>query len=94
MKTVFKACWTLCVTAGNVIVAVVTSIKLIEVQSLEYLLYTCLLIVATIFFTILSYNYEYANDTVESDSNQMELHVLVKDFELDGEIKEKNPTHC
>jgi hypothetical protein len=70
MKSVLQAMWCLTVAFGNLIVVIIAEGKFFSNQAHEYYLFAGLLAIATIVFAILSYFYEYNEETHGSDNDE------------------------
>ncbi|XP_066154994.1 peptide transporter family 1-like isoform X2 [Euwallacea fornicatus] len=62
MKSVLQACWLLTTAFGNLLIVIIESLKLFELQSNEFFLYTGLMVVDIFLLMFLAYRYEYVKD--------------------------------
>lgn len=101
MKSVLTAVWFINNAMGNLIVVIVTELRLVENKSHEFFFYAFLMFAATIVFTKLSENFTVVNgdagtseeQTIETyiyadalNSSNLEENFLIDSFSDDGEI--------
>lgn len=78
MKSVLTAVWFINNAMGNLIVVIVTELRLIENRSLEFFFYAFLMFVATIVFQLLAENFQKSNDQIVSEEDTIEAFIYVE----------------
>ncbi|RNA30350.1 solute carrier family 15 member 2-like [Brachionus plicatilis] len=76
MKSVLQAIWFLTVAFGNLIVVIIAEARAIDDQVYEYVFFAGLMLLATIIFLALSYNYKYVEDQDKSDKKRKQNEVV------------------
>lgn len=69
MKSVLQAFWLLTMAIGNMLVAVITEIKIFDSQAYEFFLFAVLMGIDICFFIVLAMKYKYRN---ENDAEAMD----------------------
>lgn len=85
MKSVLQAAWLLTVAFGNLIVAIISDLKIFEEQSYEFFFFAGLMIVDIAIFALMAYYYvpsnlndNSPNDSVDDNNSEYEGHQLNK----------------
>lgn len=70
MKSVLQAFWLLNMAIGNMLVAVITEIKIFQSQAAEFFLFAVLMAIDICFFISLAMKYKYRNEDVDNEVQQ------------------------
>ena len=84
MKSIVNAFWVLTTCVGNLIDLAIVSIKFTRIQSTEYLIFSGLMTIAAIIFTILAvFYYGYSSN---------ESYRRLDDMDMDVQVEERSQT--
>ena len=88
LKSMLQALWILTTSFGNIIVVIIAESRFVSNQVHEYLIFICLLVVATGMFFIVAYFYEYVKKPTTEDENNKNDETAEDDLKKDMLPKE------
>ncbi|XP_017780844.1 PREDICTED: peptide transporter family 1-like isoform X2 [Nicrophorus vespilloides] len=69
MKSVVQACWLLTTAFGNIIIIIIESIEIFELQSNNFWLYSGLMVIDMVIFSLMAMRYKYIEKEGDEDSD-------------------------
>lgn len=90
MKSVVTAAWFLNNAFGNLIVVLITELKMFSSQSDEFFFYAVLMVVAIVFYTYLAYDYVLQEHVEIANINESTLELITTDSKPRKDDKDNN----
>ena len=88
LKSMLQAIWILTTSFGNIIVVVIAESRFVSNQVHEYLIFICLLAIATGLFFVVSYFYKYVEKPTEEETNNENKETISDDLQNNMLAKE------
>lgn len=89
MKSFIQAAFLLNVAFGNLIVAIISEIRLFPSQATEFFFYSIIMVIDIVIFMFIAYFYEYVNGTKSSAGQEDDAAGLIDSLEMEDSVKTK-----
>ncbi|CAC5414684.1 SLC15A1 [Mytilus coruscus] len=89
MKSFIQAAFLMNTAFGNLIVAIISEIRLFSNQAVEFFFYAVIMLVDIIMFMVIAYFYEYVRETEEAIIHADDTSGLIDNLEMEDSYKNK-----